>query len=82
MRVVFLKKKLYDFYVNDPESDMENVYHRMEILFEGKEEWALVGKDMEDLEEQYFQRIWSPYPRYDNLVRRLVNDALAYLEHE
>ena len=74
MRVLFIKDKLYDFYVDD-ESDMQDIYYRFESYFKDKE-WILEGTHAE-IEDLLYEKMWKPLNRGDYILQRYINSKLA-----
>lgn len=83
MKVSFDKKRLYQFYVEDEESDLDEIYYRFEKYFNSKNngksdgEWIIEGKNYDELEELIYQNIWKPLRRGDYILQRYLNSGLA-----
>lgn len=77
MKVRFDKNALYQFYVTDKDSDMDELYYRFEKYFGKRDEWTIEDDSHKDLEERIYQEIWKPYRRGDYILQRYLNSGLA-----
>lgn len=74
MRVRFFQQAFYDWYMDEEESDLEEIYKRFCDYF-GDEPWILEGNTMDDIEKIVLE-IWAPL-KGDFIVRRYLNSGLA-----
>jgi hypothetical protein len=83
IRVKFNKRAIYEYYVADPESDMQDFYYRCLNYFDSQENmplnWTMTGT-YDEIEAIIYDRIWYPFPYGDFVLRRLLNSNLAILK--
>ena len=77
MKVKFNKKLLYNYYIEDAESDLNEIYHRFETYFGNNSDlWYMEGTH-DEIEEMIYQHIWKPLRRGDYILQRYLNSNLA-----
>ena len=74
MRVKFNQQKLFNFYIADPDCDLDEIYDKFETYFMSEEDWVMEGTH-EEIEAWLFEHIWSN--RGDILLQRYLNDGMA-----
>lgn len=78
--VHFDKNAFYRFYVEDEDSDMDEVYHSFDRYF-GRYPWILSGT-VEEIEDDILRNIW-PYPTSGgHLVQRWFNEGMISVSEE
>ena len=78
MKVTFNKEEIYDYYVADEESDMDDVYDIFSDYFGNNSQnspWTLEGTWLEI--ETTLKIIMKKYPM-DYILNRFINSGLAY----
>jgi len=78
MRVIFNKDEIYKFYIQDEDSDMQDVYQIL-IDFFGLNEWILDG-GWDQIDNQ-LSKILNKYPM-DFILHRFINSNLATIYNE
>jgi hypothetical protein len=73
MKVLFLREKIYSYYVDDEESDMQDVYDIFCKYF-GENTWILEGS--EDEIKLKLKNIMKKY-KMDFILNRFMNSGLA-----
>ena len=76
MKIKFSKQGLYDFYVADPECDLDFIYHRFLGHFgDDAENWYMEGS-FQEIQTVIENVIWEGY-QTDFVLNRYLNDGLA-----
>jgi hypothetical protein len=73
MKILLLKENIYDYYVDDIESDMDDIYYILKGYFK-KDKWILEGS-FKEIEEK-LGHILKKYPM-DIILNRFLNSGLA-----
>lgn len=76
--IKFSKDRFHSFYVDDPDSDMDDVYHAFDRLF-GARKWSIQGRSMEAIEALIVRHVWPFDSHGDYLIQRWINEGMAVL---
>ena len=75
MKLFISKKAIYNYYVDDVYSELDDVYELFDNYFNNRE-WVLHGSKKEVKEE--LRKIMAKYPM-DLIVNRFINSGLAFI---